>query len=115
VPKIAKERTQQNQQRVESAALELFTTQGFHGTNNREIAAKLGVSTGTIYTYFSSKEAIFASLTRKHRSHLAEWMKEAAGDLNNLNAPRIFPAWGFSFWVAVSEWTRAKMFAKCLR
>jgi AcrR family transcriptional regulator len=65
VPKIAKERAQENQQRIESAALELFTTQGFHGTNNREIAAKLGVSTGTIHTYFSSKEAIFSSLTRK--------------------------------------------------
>jgi AcrR family transcriptional regulator len=83
VPKIAKERTEENQRRIEAAALELFTSQGFHGTNNREIAHKLGVSTGTIYTYFSSKEAIFASLAKKYRSHLTEWIRQTIGHLKD--------------------------------
>lgn len=81
MPKIPKERTQENQRRIETAALRLFTTQGFHGTNNREIAKILGVSTGTIYTYFPSKEAIFAKLAQKHRSHLYGWLKAALADL----------------------------------
>jgi len=83
VPKIAKERTEENQRRIEAAALELFTTQGFHGTNNRDIAQKIGASTGTIYTYFSSKEAIFASLAQKYRSHLNEWREQALGKVKN--------------------------------
>lgn len=79
MPKIAKERTQENQRRIEAAALELFTTQGFHGTNNREIAEKLGMSTGAIYTYFPSKESIFYSLAQRYRSGLKERLKNLAG------------------------------------
>lgn len=83
MPKIAKERTQENQRRIEAAALELFTTQGFHGTNNRDIAKKIGASTGTIYTYFSSKEAIFETLAQKYLAHLAEWRKQAIGSIKD--------------------------------
>jgi AcrR family transcriptional regulator len=83
VPKIAKERTEENQRRIEAAALELFTTQGFHGTNNRDIAQKIGASTGTIYTYFPSKEAIFASMAEKYCSHLDEWRKQTLGSVNS--------------------------------
>jgi AcrR family transcriptional regulator len=83
VPRIAKERTQENQRRIEAAALELFTTQGFHGTNNREIAQKIGVSTGTLYTYFSNKEAIFARLAQKYRSHMDQWRRQTIAGLRD--------------------------------
>jgi AcrR family transcriptional regulator len=83
VPKIAKERTDENQRRIEAAALQLFTSQGFHGTNNREIAEKIGVSTGTIYTYFPNKEAIFSSLAQRYRSHLDTWFRQAIGPLKD--------------------------------
>ncbi len=83
VPKIAKERTQENRRRIETAALELFTSQGFHGTNNREIAEKIGVSTGAIYTYFPSKEAIFSSLASGYLSHLRTWIKRTIGQIED--------------------------------
>ena len=83
MPKIAKERTQENRRRIEAAALELFTTQGFHGTNNRELAEKVGVSTGTIYTYFSGKEAIFAALAGKYRLHMAKRLRQSLGQLKD--------------------------------
>lgn len=83
MPKLAKERTQENQRKIEAAALELFTTQGFHGTNNREIAQKIGVSTGTLYTYFPNKESIFARLAQKYRSHMDQWRKQTIGGLTD--------------------------------
>jgi len=83
VPKIAKERTQENQRKIEAAALELFITQGFHGTNNREIAQKIGVSTGTLYTYFPNKESIFARLAHKYRSHMDQWRKQTIAELGD--------------------------------
>jgi AcrR family transcriptional regulator len=83
VPKIAKERTLENQRRIETAALKLFTRQGFHGTNNREIAQRVGVSTGTIYTYFPNKEEIFTTLARRYRSHMEEWRKHAIAGLKD--------------------------------
>ncbi|HLW55116.1 MAG TPA: TetR/AcrR family transcriptional regulator [Candidatus Angelobacter sp.] len=76
MPKIAKDRIEQNQRRIEAAALKLFTRQGFHGTNIREIAEKIGVSTGAIYTYYPSKEAIFASLVRGYRARIDAWRKQ---------------------------------------
>jgi AcrR family transcriptional regulator len=83
VPKIGRERTEENQRRIEAAALALFTTQGFHGTNNRDIAEKIGTSTGTLYTYFPSKEAIYSSLAHKYRIHLEEWLRHSLGRLND--------------------------------
>ncbi len=67
-PKISRTRIDQNQLGIEAAALELFTTQGFHSTRMRDIAEKAEVSSGTIYTYYPSKEALFASLVKNYRS-----------------------------------------------
>lgn len=50
-----------------AAALELFADQGFHATNVPQIAATAGVSVGTLYHYFASKEAIANELYRRLR------------------------------------------------
>lgn len=78
MPKIAQDRIEKNQRRIEAAALKLFTRQGFHGTNIREIAEKIGVSTGAIYTYYPSKEAIFSSLVRGYRERIDAWRRQMA-------------------------------------
>jgi len=83
VPKIARERSEENRRRIEAAALELFTRQGFHGTKSREIAEKVGISTGAIYTYFTSKEAIYAGLAQKYSLHVDEWGQQTVGALKN--------------------------------
>ncbi len=83
MPKIAKDRIAENQRRIMAAALKLFTKQGFHGTNIREIAAKVGVSTGAIYTYYSSKEAIFASLVQSYRAHREHWLRQTCATLKS--------------------------------
>jgi AcrR family transcriptional regulator len=81
VPKIAKEKIAEKRRRIERAALQLFTTQGFHGTRNREIARKIGMSVSTIYTYFPNKEAIFASLAYSYQQHMQEWMRQTVRSL----------------------------------
>jgi AcrR family transcriptional regulator len=83
VPKIAKVRIEENQQRIEAAALALFTRQGFHGTNIREIAEQAGISTGAIYTYYPSKEAIFASLVRGYRARTEVWRSRVCSILKD--------------------------------
>src|SRR5262249_41114934 len=67
LPEIPRNRIDENQLRIEASALELFTRQGFHGTNMRDIAEKAEVSQGAIYLYYPSKEAIFAGLVRSYR------------------------------------------------
>jgi AcrR family transcriptional regulator len=83
VAKRIKPSTPEKRQRIEAAALALFTTQGFHGTNNREIAKRAGVSTAAIYTHYPSKEALFAGLVEKHRALVADWLRKTMGDLKD--------------------------------
>ncbi len=70
MPKIAQDRMEENQRHIEAAALGLFTRQGFHGTNIRDIARKAGVSTGAIYTYYPTKEALYLSVVRNYEARM---------------------------------------------
>ncbi len=47
-----------------AAALELFVEKGFAATRLDEIAARAGVSKGTLYLYFDSKEELFKAVIR---------------------------------------------------
>lgn len=55
-------RSEQSRRHVLDAALQLFSRQGYRGTNMREIAEAAGVSTGNVYHHFEDKEAIFRTL-----------------------------------------------------
>jgi len=47
------------------AALQVFAEKGFAGARMEDIAARAGVTKGTIYLYFESKEAVFKTLLRE--------------------------------------------------
>jgi AcrR family transcriptional regulator len=47
------------------AALSVFAEKGFAAARMDDIAARAGVSKGTIYLYFPSKEAVFKALVRE--------------------------------------------------
>src|SRR3984893_15659397 len=83
VAKPLNDRSQEKRRRIEAAALALFTTQGFHGTNDREIAKKAGVSTAAIYTHYPSKEALFIGVGEQHGAVVAEWLRKTIGGLED--------------------------------
>jgi AcrR family transcriptional regulator len=49
-----------------AAALDTFRARGFAATRMEDIAASAGVSKGTIYLYYPSKQAIFEALVREN-------------------------------------------------
>lgn len=53
-------------------AREVFMGSGFDGASMGEIAKAAGVSKGTLYVYFDSKEALFEALTVEEKRGLAE-------------------------------------------
>jgi AcrR family transcriptional regulator len=53
-------------------ARRVFLSAGFDGASMGEIARAAGVSKGTLYVYFDSKEALFEALTLEERAGLAE-------------------------------------------
>lgn len=54
----------QTRERLVRAALELFTTRGYHETTTPLIAARAGVAEGTIYRHFPSKEDLLNEIFR---------------------------------------------------
>lgn len=53
------------------AALDLFVEKGFAGTRVEEVAQRAGVSKGTLFLYFSSKEELFKAVVSEYvGSHL---------------------------------------------
>ena len=64
MPKIAKDRMEENQRRIMAAALELFTRQGFHGTNIREIAEESALPREPSTPTIPAKKLIFEALVK---------------------------------------------------
>lgn len=59
------------------AALELFVEKGFAATRAEEVAKLAGVSKGTLFLYYSNKEALFKAVVRETISgRFAEWSTE---------------------------------------
>ena len=50
------------------AALDLFVAKGYAATRAEEVAAKAGVSKGTLFLYFKSKEELFEAVVRENIS-----------------------------------------------
>ncbi|MFY3384620.1 TetR/AcrR family transcriptional regulator [Paracidovorax sp. MALMAid1276] len=59
------------------AALELFVEKGFAATRVDEVASRAGVSKGTLFLYFPSKEELFKAVVRENiAGRFAEWNDE---------------------------------------
>jgi AcrR family transcriptional regulator len=61
------ERSEEIVEAIVTAATELFTKHGYGGTTTNHIAAAAGVSVGSLYRYFASKDAIAAEILRRYR------------------------------------------------
>ena len=72
---------------VLDAALALFIERGFAATRVEDIARRAGLSKGTVYLYFASKEALLEGLVRRAVLPIAE---SALGAVRNYEGdPRI--------------------------
>ena len=59
------------------AELDLFVEKGFAATRSEEVAARAGVSKGTLFLYFPSKVELFKAVVRENISgRFAEWNEE---------------------------------------
>jgi AcrR family transcriptional regulator len=65
-------------QELLQAALDLFAERGFAATRIEEVAQRAGVSKGTLYLYYPSKEDLFKAVVRANLSSLIAEGEEAA-------------------------------------
>jgi TetR/AcrR family transcriptional repressor of uid operon len=87
VPKIAEEARAARRDQIIVAAAECFARSGYHATTMADIAEAAGVSKGTPYLYFPSKEALFIALYEAWDCGLAARIDAAVGDLTEPGHP----------------------------
>jgi len=63
-------------QELLAAALDLFVERGFAATRLDDVAARAGVSKGTLYLYFANKEELFKAVVREN---MVPMINEAEG------------------------------------
>ncbi len=60
-----------------AAALELFVEKGYAATRVEEVARRAGVSKGTLFLYFATKEELFKAVVRENLAgRFPEWQAE---------------------------------------
>lgn len=84
IPSSPIEQTHKRERRKEArpgelldAALDLFVEKGFSATRVEEVAARAGVSKGTLFLYFQSKEDLFKAVVRENIANkFPTWQEE---------------------------------------
>lgn len=69
-PRTRRRRKETRPQELLDAALELFVEKGFAAARSEEVARRAGVSKGTLYLYYPSKEELFKAVVRQKLSQL---------------------------------------------
>lgn len=70
--------------KIFEAALQLFTTKGFHGTPTSEIAKTAGVANGTLFHYFKTKEDLINNLYLHVKNEMVEASVTEVENINSL-------------------------------
>ncbi|MBC8156451.1 MAG: TetR/AcrR family transcriptional regulator [Bacteroidetes bacterium] len=66
------------QEQILQAALPLFVQYGFHGTPTSRIAQQAGVSNGTLFHYFKTKEELVIALYNRLKTDLGQYLSAQA-------------------------------------
>ena len=69
--------------RLYPVVLELFSENDFHRVNLREISNRSGISSGTIYKYFSSKEELLFTILDEKISEIGPLIREHVAGIEN--------------------------------
>jgi AcrR family transcriptional regulator len=64
------------QEQILSSALKLFVAYGFHGTPTSKIATEAGVSNGTLFHYFKTKDELVVSLYNHIKDELNAFLTD---------------------------------------
>lgn len=85
-----------------AAALQLFVEKGFAATRAEEVARLAGVSKGTLFLYFASKEELFKAVVRENLSgQFPEW--NARFEAYEGSTPDLVRLFLFQWWETVGN------------
>jgi AcrR family transcriptional regulator len=78
------ERSRETVDAILTAATRVFVREGYARATTNRIAKTAGVSVGSVYQYFPSKDAIAAELLRRYRERLVARIAARVGEMNEV-------------------------------
>jgi len=79
MPRVVPEYKEMAREKIIQASIKLFIEKGYHGTTMDDIGAEIGVSKGTVYTYFKSKEELLKTIWTSSNQPLKELQTKFQG------------------------------------
>lgn len=81
------QRSRETVERILDAAAHIFEREGYVRTTTNDVAAQAGVSIGSLYQYFPSKDALLVALAERHLDDVAARFAEQAALLRASEPP----------------------------
>ena len=100
----------EGKEHIADAAAGLFLNGGYHSTSVREIAQKAGLSVGSVFNYFTSKEEILFFLFSRNQESTEATLQEQRTEFERLKGEGVDPKellWlAYEFYVRLIEESR---------
>jgi AcrR family transcriptional regulator len=120
-PEYSLEYREEARRKIMDAALHVAAAKGYHDATMDDVADSIGVSKGTLYLYFKSKEELFKAINERFQDRLKESLNRMFTqgkfpDFNNMFGDEPFPREDFtSLWLELaSESTRDETLRKMI-
>lgn len=81
----------EGKERIAAAAATLFLDGGYHNTSVREIAQKAGLSVGSVFNYFTSKEEILFFLFSRNQERTEASLRDLRAEFERLKEKGVDP------------------------
>jgi len=94
----------EGKERIADAAANLFLSNGYHSTSVREIAQKAGLSVGSVFNYFTSKEEILFFLFSRNQERTEATLRDQQAEFERLKAEGVNPK--ELLWLAYQSYVR---------
>ncbi len=85
--KPAQQRSRETVRAIVTAAARILARDGYEKTNVNHVAELAGVSIGSLYQYFPSKEALVAEVAREHSRQMIRVFEDGLADVALLPMP----------------------------
>lgn len=83
---VRQERKQKTRRKLVDTTLSVFSAQGICGTNTAELAKKVGVSHGTVFLHFPTRDELLVAVMDEFGARLSARFNEAAKEKSSLKA-----------------------------
>ena len=77
MPKVSEEYRAERRAHILAAARRCFVRDGFHGTSMHDLVEEAGVSSGAVYRYFPSKDAVIEAIAAENLDQVVTVIRQS--------------------------------------